>query len=115
LRRDKTTSPRIPNEATAYLLAIISPDDTSLRWCLHDRLQHLALEVSVDPVDVPEHFANQCRVIREQFVKESDIDPFSVAYQGRLPWSMLGSAWREEYHLVPRTQVMVDRSDFTIP
>ena len=115
LRRDKTTSPRIPNEANAYLLAIISPHDTSLRWCLHDRLQHLALEVSVDPVDVPEHFANQCRVIREQFVKESDIDPLSVAYQGRLPWSMLGGAWREEYHLVPMTQVMVDRSDFTIP
>jgi hypothetical protein len=101
-------APRLPSEHRAHLLGVVRVD-RQLTWCLHDPETHKARTVDVDAGDLPDGLASRIADIAALVQDE----PLSFGYHGRIPWVVRpGGDWVEEYRLVPRTQVMVDRSDF---
>lgn len=104
-------SPRKPDEASASLLLVISGDGRE-RFCIHDAPTHLAAEVA--PVLSPETTAlvgSARRLAAPSLVGDAEhAISILIARSPELSFSLIGP-WVEEYHFVPMTEVMVDRSD----
>jgi hypothetical protein len=115
LRQDITGAPRVPDPATSYLLAVLR-ESGGKSWCLHDRQNHLAVEL---PPEIAEASVSDVARVSlaqiEAIVRDGQPRdwPLSIAIDRAGPVSLPPDAtWVEEYHLVPMTQVMVDQTDY---
>lgn len=124
LRQDVTV-PRVPEPQAASLLMVRHPDRT-VRWVLHDRPRHLAIETEVPQdervsglIEKIHAFAGEAagpNGVEEADPGSSPDAPISLALEYAVAATPLsGAVWVEEYHHVPMTQVMVDRSDYSRP
>lgn len=113
-RQDLTARPRVFDGAHAELLAVRHPD-RSLIWVLHDRTLHLAVEAEVDEGDLESGFTDQLHTLADRHESDgSQASAISFAIEQPLNATVRPDAtWAEEYHLVPLTEVMIDRSDLT--
>jgi hypothetical protein len=115
-RQDLSTGARVPDQRNAWLLAIRHPDRT-VCWVLHDRQQHLAIEVELADDEPYPGFLEQLHALADSaHLDDGYPSPLSVAftYAGEST-PRPGATWVEEYHHVPITEVMVDRSDYRQP
>lgn len=115
-RQDLTAQIRVPDGMGAWLLTVRHPD-RSLRWIRHDRPQHLAIEVDVNEIDLPSGFIDQVHATADDLQHRYGYGgPFSVSGKQSIQTTYRpGALWAEEYHHVPMTEVMVDRSDYRQP
>lgn len=115
-RQDLTAQPRVPDETGAWLIAVCHPDH-SLRWVLHDRAQHLALEVDINGADVPHDLIKRITTNANLIHDGGNPSPISAAVNIHpvRTTHRTGAVWTEEYHHIPMTQVMVDGSDYLQP
>lgn len=115
-RQDLSTGGRVPDQQNAWLLAIRHPD-RRVSWVLHDRKQHLAIEVELADAEPYPGFLERTHELADRaHLEEGYQSSLSVAftYAGRST-PKPQTTWVEEYHHVPMTEVMVDRSDHRQP
>jgi len=110
-RQDLTTTPRAPTREHSWLLAVRHADRT-LHWIKHDRALHLACETRVRESDISQDFISKVHALADNQHLAGYKFPVSVGGQNAPNSSMPGTLWVEEYHHVPMTEVMVDRSDY---
>lgn len=114
VRQDQTT-PRTADIDHAWLL-VVRHIDRSIHWVKHDRAQHLAVEVDVDPNDIPDGLIAQLHQFADTLQHQGQRFPISMSVEQRIEGTPRPPArWIEDYHLVPLTAVMIDGSDFTQP
>lgn len=111
-RMDRTGRPRQPEPARASTLLLLDEDGTE-QWVIHDREAAMATTITVDgsdPADQDRLMDLRAKV--RQLRVEGLRGRVSVAVAG-IRYAPLGpgTAWVEEYHHVPNTEVMVDCSD----
>ncbi|WP_460404286.1 hypothetical protein, partial [Actinophytocola sediminis] len=112
LRQDANDIERVPDADHASILAIFSASD-DIEWIQHDRTSAKARRVLVDLNDLSETAKGQLVEIKAQIGEINDSGRYSLFLHNSPSWSPLsGEEWVEEYHLVPMTEVMVDRSDY---
>ncbi|MBB2893730.1 hypothetical protein [Flexivirga oryzae] len=108
-RQDIDGKPREPMLDQTRILAVRDPDRT-LRWVLHDYTQHLALQVEAP--GIPARILKQIHSSADSFHSLGYPLPVSTSLRDvPKPVVSQDARWTEEYHLVPMTGVMVDRSD----
>lgn len=111
-RTDITGQPRRPEPARASTLLLLDEDGTE-QWIIHDREAAMAATVTVDEGDpADQERLTNLRAKIPQLRVEGLRGRVSVAVAG-IGYAPLGpgAAWVEEYHHIPGTEVMVDRSD----
>ena len=115
-RQDLLLGARVPDQQNASLLAIRHPD-RRVCWVLHDRRQHLAVEVELADDEPHPGFLEQIHALADRTHLGTGYRlplSFGIAYAGASIMQP-GTTWVEEYHHVPMTEVMVDRSDYRQP
>ena len=115
IRRDAVGVRRLPSQKDAFLLAVYR-NAGLLHWCLHARATSLATRVQVGQASIPEELHRHLDYVVTHTESLMGDDPYSVAVDRSyaVRWKHV-DPWVEEYHLVPRAGVMVDRSDFDRP
>jgi hypothetical protein len=111
LRTDKVSGPRQPDAARSTLLAVFHSDG-NIKWCLHDYKLHLATAVMFDSRKLTIKQQKSIKKLQAEYVERGMKSPESVAIYGFDTTSIvIENDWKEEYHLVPMAEVMVNRTD----
>lgn len=114
IRQDLTVGPREPDFDQAGLMAIRHPPD-QVRWIKHARPLHLAIEVDVDAATLPTGLLARINELADG-TSFGRTNPISIAFEMRITAvRRVDAEWVEEYHHVPTTGVMIDRSDYKHP
>jgi hypothetical protein len=113
-RQDLTTTRRTPTAQGSWLLAV-RHSDRSLHWIRHHRGLHLAIETQVPEDAVTREYVDTLHELADRRHSAGYELPVSIGGQGPIDTPIAGAMWVEEYHHVPMTEVMVDRSDYARP
>ncbi|QKV74948.1 hypothetical protein [Amycolatopsis sp. Hca4] len=111
LRRDNLVEPRKADSRSTIVMAVHFPDG-NIRWCLHDRVNHLAAPAEVSYSALNQRSWDGISQISSKLQAEQSGEPVSleVDVHDSTGVRQVGP-WREEYHLVPMAGVLIDNSD----
>lgn len=112
-RADITGPPRRPDPTQSWPM-LLSDEDGTEQWVLHDRDSAMATTITVDVTDpaIQPQFERARGTVQHARARGLD-GRVSTAIQGvRYEPLAPDALWVEEYHYVPLTGVMVDRRDY---